>query len=225
MRLGVAEAAALLGVSTKTIYRWVAAGRLPGYRVQSRYRFDRAELLEWATAERIAVDPARIAALHHETDPIPRFDEALAWGGVAWRVGGEGRDTVLRAAVDAALRAGEPDRTQVFDALRAREELASTAIGDGFALPHIRNPLALRLPRPSISLCFLERPTDWNAPDGRPVSVLFVILAATVRAVLRLHSRTWFALRDPVFRDVVLGHGSRDAIAAAARDVAERQTR
>ena len=55
MRLGVREAAGLLDVSEKTIYRWIGQQKLPFYRISEQYRFNRAELLEWATANRIPI--------------------------------------------------------------------------------------------------------------------------------------------------------------------------
>jgi len=54
MQLTVRDAAKLLAVSEKTIYRWINQGSLPAYRVNEQYRFNRAELLEWATARKSA---------------------------------------------------------------------------------------------------------------------------------------------------------------------------
>lgn len=53
MGLNVRDSAKLLRVSEKTIYRWVQQGKLPAYPVNEQYRFNRAELLEWATSQRI----------------------------------------------------------------------------------------------------------------------------------------------------------------------------
>ena len=55
MQLTVRDATRLLTVSEKTIYRWINQGSLPAYRVNEQYRFNRAELLEWATAHKINV--------------------------------------------------------------------------------------------------------------------------------------------------------------------------
>jgi nitrogen PTS system EIIA component len=55
MQLTVRDAAKLLSVSEKTVYRWINQGDLPAYRVNEQYRFNRAELLEWATARKINV--------------------------------------------------------------------------------------------------------------------------------------------------------------------------
>jgi len=52
MQLTVRDVAKLLAVNEKTVYRWVQQSSLPGYRVNNQYRFNRAELLEWATPTR-----------------------------------------------------------------------------------------------------------------------------------------------------------------------------
>lgn len=220
MKLGVDDAARLLGVSTKTIYRWVESGKIPGYRVHKQYRFDRAELVEWAAAQRL---PVHAAHPSEPEPPVPAFDRALAAGGVHYRVGGATRDDALRQAVLALRLVGEAEQGALTDALIAREELAPTSVGDGVALPHLRNPLRLDLLGASVSLCFLERPVPWGAPDGHPVHTLFVVVGPTVRTVLRMHVATWFALRDPAFREAVGRQETREVLFEHARRVAAEQ--
>ena len=53
----IRDAAALLNVSEKTVYRWIEQGELPAYRVDDQYRINRAELLEWATSRKLHVSP------------------------------------------------------------------------------------------------------------------------------------------------------------------------
>lgn len=218
MKLNVEGAARLFQVSTKTIYRWASAGKIPGYRVNKQYRFDRTELLEWAAAQHVLVDEHQAAEPSDE--PIPTFGEALEGGGVHYRVTGADRDDVLRSTVAMLRLVDAADRGPLFDALRARESLAPTTIGDGFALPHLRNPLRFQIERASVNLCYLESPVSWAAPDGSPVHTLFVVVGPTVRSVLRLHVETWFALRDPGFRAAVQDHATRDVIFAEAARVA-----
>ena len=52
MKLSVRDAAVLLNVTEKTIYRWIKQGVIPAYQINDQYRFNRAELLEWATSAR-----------------------------------------------------------------------------------------------------------------------------------------------------------------------------
>jgi PTS system nitrogen regulatory IIA component len=217
MQLNVRDAARLLRVSTKTIYRWLSDGKIPGYRVNSSFRFDRAELVEWATATQMSPAPALLQE-PVDLEPLPTFEQALDYGGITYRVEGGDRDAALRAVVR-TLRVDESERDLVFEALRAREELAPTTIGDGIALPHLRNPLRFHFRKPSVALCFLEHPIDWHAPDGEPVHVLLVVTGSTVRQVLRLHSQTYFALRQEPFRAAIREQHAREAILTAARSV------
>jgi PTS system nitrogen regulatory IIA component len=97
--------------------------------------------------------------------------------------------------------------------------MASTAIGDGIAIPHVRNPIVLHVPRSMVTLCFLERPVDFGALDGKPVHCLFTMVSPTVRAHLHLLSRLAFALRDAGFLEIVRRQGLRDQILDELRRV------
>ena len=111
----------------------------------------------------------------------------------------------------------EVDREFLLRVLLAREALASTGVGDGIAIPHVRNPIVLHVNRPMISLCFLEKPVDFDALDGKPVHALFSLISPTVRAHLHLLSRLAFGIRDMGFRDAVARQASRDEILDEAR--------
>jgi PTS system nitrogen regulatory IIA component len=217
MKLLVKDAARLLDVSEKTIYRWIKQGSIPAYRLNEQYRFNRAELLEWATSRRISISPEIFREEESEADSLPDFTEALKAGGIHYRIGGEERSSVLHHVVETLRLPQEVDRQFLFEVLLAREALGSTAIGDGIAIPHVRNPVILHLERPIITLCFLERPVDFGALDGRPVDTLFTLISPTVRAHLHLLSRLSFALRDRDFKDAVHRQAAREEILAAAQ--------
>ncbi|MBI3797895.1 MAG: PTS sugar transporter subunit IIA [Deltaproteobacteria bacterium] len=219
MQLAVRDVAKLFRVSEKTIYRWITQGVLPAYRVNDQYRFNRAELLEWATSRRMNVSPEIFAEPESSTTPLPGLVEALQAGGIFYRVSGTDKESVLRAVVETLRLPEEVDREFLLRVLLAREALESTGIGDGIAIPHVRNPIVLHVTRPLITLCFLEHTVDFGALDGKPVSIVFSLISPTVRAHLRLLSRLSFALQDPSFKAVIRRQGSRDEIFAEARCV------
>ena len=214
MKLLVKDAARLLEVSEKTIYRWIKQGSIPAYRLNDHYRFNRAELLEWATARHLAVSPEIFRETESEAASLPHLLEALQAGGIHYRIGGSDQSAVLRNVVAAMRLPEDVDPHFLYEVLMAREALGSTAVGDGIAIPHVRNPVILHLERPMIALCFLERPVDFGALDGKPVSVLFTLISPTVRSHLHLLSRLAFALRDKDFKQEILRQGSREALLA-----------
>jgi nitrogen PTS system EIIA component len=218
MELSVRDSARLLNVSEKTIYRWVKQGKLPAFRVNEQYRFNRAELLEWATSERVNVSAEIFVEPHNGVAPTGLF-EALRAGGIHYRVGGGDKAGVLRSAVELMPLPEKVDREFLPNVLVARESLGSTAIGDGIALPHVRNPVVMHVARPMVTLCFLENPVAFGALDGKPVHTLFTLLSPTVRAHLHTLACLSFALRQEDFSAVIRRQGSRDEILTACEAV------
>jgi PTS system nitrogen regulatory IIA component len=215
MKLTVRDAARLLSVSEKSVYRWIKQGAIPVYQINDQYRFNRAELLEWATSRKISVSPEIFAEPEGGETPPPSLSEALRAGGVHYRVAGTDKASVLHAVVDLMKLPDEVDRDFLYQVLLAREALGSTGVGDGIAIPHVRNPIVLHLSRPMVTLCFLERPVDFGALDGQPVTTLFTLISPTVRAHLHLLSRLGFALRDAAFKSAVMRQASREEILEA----------
>lgn len=72
-----------------------------------------------------------------------------------------------------ASRALGIEEEQIFSALHAREKLGSTGIGNGFAIPHTSLP---ELQKPFGLLARLVNPVNFEAPDGIPVDLIFVLL-------------------------------------------------
>lgn len=211
MRITVREAAELLEVSEKTVYRWVAQGKMPAHRVNEQYRFNRAELLEWATAQQLPISPLLLVE-PASSEPPPSLEEALRAGGVFYRVEGADKPAVLQSVVTLMPLPEDVDREFLYQVLLAREAVGSTAIGEGVAIPHVRNPIVLHLQRPLIALCFLEQPISFGALDGKPVHALFTMVSPTIKAHLSLLSRLSFALRDQAFAEAIKGGGLREEI-------------
>lgn len=212
MNLGVREASELLAVSEKTIYRWIHDRAMPVIRIQDQYRFNRVELMEWAISQRIPVSPNIFREPESEGQPLPSLSDALNAGGILYRVEGKDRDDVLRKTVKHMNVPEGVDREYLFAILQAREELGSTGIGDGIAIPHVRNPIVLYVTVPSITLCFLENSIDFGAIDGLPVSILFVLLSPTIRAHLHMLSRLSYVLRHKEVREMLRQQGTRENI-------------
>lgn len=221
MKLTVRDAAKMLNVTEGVVHRWIREKSVPVHRVKDHYRFHRAELLEWATSRgvRVSSEEFRAPVTNGESDDLlPRLCDALEAGGIHYGVEGNSRESVLHAVVR-LLPIEEADRDLVYDFFVAREALGSTGVGDGIAIPHVRNPVVLHVARPAVTLCFLEKPVDFAAIDGRAVDTIFSLVSQTIRSHLYLLSRLSAALHDPRFKEAVLRREPRDQILAEARRV------
>lgn len=196
MQLSVKDAAKLLKVSEDAVYRWVKDGVLPAYHINEQYRFNRSELLEWATARQMGIGAEVFGEEPRARTAPSSLAEALAAGDILYGVQGSDKTSVLRGIMDMLTLPEEVDREFLFQVLLARETLGSTGIGGGIAIPHVRNPVILHITKPAVTLCFLKQPIDFQAIDGQPVHTLFLLISPTIRAHLHLLSRLGFVLRD-----------------------------
>lgn len=102
-------------------------------------------------------------------------------------------------------------RSQVYDALFAREKLGSTGLGQGIAIPHGR---IKGLKEARGAFLRLAAPVQFDAPDGKPVDLLFVLLVpeAATEHHLQLLSELAQMFSDRAFREQLSASADADAI-------------
>lgn len=218
MDLSVREVSRLLSVSERTVYRWAKQGTIPAHRLHDQYLFNRVELQEWAASQGRRVSPKLFASNGAQEAP-PSLAAALERGGVHAAVAGQTKAEVLRAVSRLPGVPAAVDRDLLYQLLLGRESLASTAIGDGIAVPHARDPLVLQVEGPIVLLGFLQQPVDFGALDGEPVRVVFTVFAPTIREHLRTISRLAFALHDAELRRLLREQAAAEPILARVRQL------
>jgi nitrogen PTS system EIIA component len=219
MQLTVRDVSKFLNVSESTVTRWIRQRGLPSQQVGGQHRFHRVDLMEWASANRVKVSLEVFDHLDAEDEPGPSLVEALEGGGIFYGLQDTNKDSALRALVQVLPVPEGVDRELLLRLFLAREASASTAIGDGIALPHVRNPIVLHVAHPMVTIGFLERPVDFGALDGKFVHVLLSLICPTMRSHLQTLSRLSFALHDEEFKAVVKRRGEREEIMKEARRV------
>ena len=83
------------------------------------------------------------------------------------------KQALQELAAKAAEISGHSEKT-IFETLMQREKLGSTAVGNGIAIPHGKMPNLTRL---FGLFARLDRPLDFEALDGLPVDLIFLLLA------------------------------------------------
>jgi PTS system nitrogen regulatory IIA component len=112
----------------------------------------------------------------------------------ALRVNGK-KQALQEIAAKAADLSGQNERT-IFEILMQREKLGSTGVGNGIAIPHGKLP---KLDKLFGLFARLERPIDFEALDGQPIDLVFLLLAPEGAGAdhLRALARVARLLRDP----------------------------
>jgi nitrogen PTS system EIIA component len=219
MQLNIRDLTKLLNVTEATVSRWIKQRALPAQLVGGQYRVNRAELLEWATANQVRVSLELFDHLEPDAETLPSLAEALEIGGIHYGLQDTNKHGALRALVQVLPLPDGVDRELLLRLFLAREASASTAIGDGIAIPHVRNPIVLHVARPAVTLAFLSQPIDFGALDKKPVHVLFSIISPTNRSHLQLLSRLSFALHEAKLRETVARQAPRPEILQEIRRV------
>ena len=186
------------------MFRLIHREKLPAQRRGDRYHFDRVELDEWA--RRRGKVPATSAT------PKPSLRRALHQGGIHYGIRAANRDDALRAIAALPGERVALAQTALFEMLLAREQLAPTTVGHGFALPHPREPSISGVELEYLHLCMFEQPVDFGALDGRPVHTALLLLSPDVETHLQLLARVALALRDADLCSKLEKRAPREAI-------------
>jgi PTS system nitrogen regulatory IIA component len=139
---------------------------------------------------------------------------------IAYRSGAASKRQALAAAADLGARNFGLDASQILDALCDREQLGSTGVGHGVAVPHARLKGLTRIRGVFVRL---EVPVAFEAVDDQPVDLLFALFAPEEAGSehLRAMARVSRLLRRSEVRQRLRQARSADAIYALLVQEAE----
>ena len=213
MKQSLTEIASQLGLNLDTLERWIRQGKIPVSKQGRMGIYSASELNRWAEKQ-MRLNPCHVVDAS-ENEPTGRNGKkgddaperilltALRRGGLFYGIDGDKKTDILKAAVDRIPEFPGKDADTIFQQLMEREDLTSTGIGQGVAIPHPRNPIGDSLEAPMIVTCFLKQPIPFQSIDDQPVSIIFLLLSPTVEVHLKLLSRLSFCLRDKGFIQLI----------------------
>jgi len=141
------------------------------------------------------------------------LDELIPPAHVLDRLRAADKASLLGALARAAGEALGLPPADIAAALAAREALGSTGTGGGIALPHARLD---GLAAPTGFLARLDRPMAWDAVDGRPVDLVFLLLSPAADAAhLKALAAVARRLRTPGVAEAMREAGPATALRAA----------
>ncbi len=204
--------AAYLHLAPQQVMRLADRGKIPGRKVSGRWRFARAEVHHWLERRIGLADEAELVdvegVLRRDEDGLharpATIAEQLLPEAIAVPLAAKTRDSVIRAMT--ALAAGTGmlwDAEKMADAVRAREEMHSTALENGVALLHPRRPLPSILGQAFLAMGCTCSGVPFGGGFGNLTDVFFLVCSLDDRGHLQTLARLSRILAAPGFLDAL----------------------
>jgi nitrogen PTS system EIIA component len=195
MDLKIKDVADLLNVSETTIRRWLSDGKIPAYKINHQYRFNRLEIEDWVMGQRVSTTPESLTfdkkERNSEESPSKSGRQqfslyrAIHQGGVFFDINGETKNELIKNTMKKVAKSIHLDPEVITELLLERENLQSTALNQGIALPHTRE-CPIQAGRDAVFVVFPKHPIDYEALDDQPVHSLFFLFASDDKKHLHL---------------------------------------
>jgi PTS system nitrogen regulatory IIA component len=192
--LDIDQAASFLSRDAREVGKLASRGVLPGRRVNGEWRFARAEIKHWLETRLHQYSESELQAVesaHAGEVGEPLLASLLSETTTAVPLGASTRSSVLRELVklaEGSWQVYDPDA--VHAAISQREEMGSTALPSGVAIPHPHRPLPDSVLGESL-VCFGKTPRSvpFGGERGGLTDLYFLVLATDERTHLRVLAR------------------------------------
>jgi nitrogen PTS system EIIA component len=193
MDLKLEEVSELLNVSEATIRRWLADGKIPAYQLNEQYRFSRHEIEDWLVSHEFVDDEEN----KHTQGGLKHFAlfRAIHKGGVYHNVPGSNKEEIIKNSAKLLAKDHNFDPDIMADLLLDRENLMSTALNNGLAVPHTRE-ITFNKHYDAVAIVFPKEPIEYGALDNEPVHTLFFLFACDDKRHLNLLAKAAHFSRD-----------------------------
>ncbi len=188
--LTLAEVAEYLKLSDKTILKMVKNQEIPCAKIANQWRFSKGTLNDWLTSKMEVIpqnDLSRLIESEYDSVPLSRLmDEE----NILLDLRSRDREGVIRELAERAHASQLiSDKDQFIKKLLEREELTSTAIGSGVAIPHLRQATADVVREAKIIIGLSKKGIDFASYDGEPTHLFFLLVSDSEVVHLRLLSK------------------------------------
>jgi len=199
------QVAAYLHMDLREVLKLASRGRIPCRKTPGGFVFRKGQIDHWVWEQMHTLDKDRLAGIEKGVSAHHGFeaDSLVVWPmipdtGLAAPLGAKTRDAAIRALIDLADAADLIyARDKLIDEIRRREELCSTAMLPGVALPHPRQPLPYDIAASFVVVGLAPGGIPYGAPDGRLTRLFFLICCKDDRTHLHVLARLARMLQDP----------------------------
>lgn len=196
--LTIEEVAKYLRVSDRTVYDWAQKGEIPAGKIGTVWRFKKSEVENWVNERLSSGYGAR------KVDTAIEVNKILSPNRVVFINQSSKQDALTELAGVLATAPQVKRADELLNEILKREELMSTAIGRGIAIPHVRLSSVSDLVM-AVGIC--KTPViDFQTLDDKPVNLLIMIAAAYNQHTYYLKTLSYFSAKLKIqdFRESIL---------------------
>ena len=188
----------------REVSKLASRGHLPGHKVSGEWRFARAEINHWLETQMPDYNEEQLSHLDRNIGPNPDQEPLIAVllseAAMAVPLPASTRSSVLRELVRVAEQTWQVyDPDAILEAIRQREEMVSTALDTGVAIPHPRRPLPAALGESLLAYGRTASGVPFGAPYGCLTDIFFLVCCRDDRTHLRVLARLSRLLLRPGF--------------------------
>jgi PTS system nitrogen regulatory IIA component len=196
------QLAAYLRRDVREVGKLASRGHLPGHKVGGEWRFARAEINHWIETQLHGYNEAQLSALEGHGDSALLLTDLLSEASIAVPLPASTKSSVLRELVTLAEQSWQVyDAPAVLEAIRTREEIASTALPNGVAIPHPRRPLPAALGDSVMAYGRTASPIPFGGERGALTDIFFLVCCRDDATHLQVLARLTRLLQREGFLD------------------------
>jgi PTS system nitrogen regulatory IIA component len=202
--MDVEQLATLLQRDVREVNKMASRGHLPGQKVGGQWRFARAEINHWIETQMSGYTEEQLTALDTSGSEAeePLLSGLLSPACVAVPLPATTKSSVLRELVKLAEQSWQVyDPDAIFEAIKGREEKASTALPSGVAIPHPHRPLPAALGESIIAYGRTASGIPFGGENGSLTDIYFLVCCRDDRTHLQVLARLSRLLLRPDFID------------------------
>jgi PTS system nitrogen regulatory IIA component len=209
----LSEVADYLRIAEKTVLRMVHKREIPCARVGSQWRFLRTVIDDWLLAKMRVIPQNDMSRLIEEQSDIVPLSRLVKEEFISLGIKPGTKEEVLSQLTQPLMDHGVvSDGTALLRKLMQRESMASTAIGRGIAVPHIRNPRENPEGGPILCIGVCKEGTDFKALDGGKTHLFFLLYTNSEVVHLRVMGKLISVLRNEKLVSSLIEAGSKEVI-------------
>jgi nitrogen PTS system EIIA component len=195
--LTIKDISHLLILNEKEILQLIKKKEIPNQVLQDKVVFNKQQIIEWALARNLPINISghkKLSEYQIETLSTLLDKNSFHYNCALTE------SSYIEQMISQINFEKNIDREIIVQLLKSREEMMSTAIGNGISLPHPRVPLMVGRNKPLINIFFPNKPLDLKSIDSKPVHTIVLVISQTIKQHLSLLAHLSFLLSKETFR-------------------------